>query len=365
MTKQAIQQLLLPSLKELEKERQQLLQNYQQQQFFSYTLVLILLGLVPLLAYLFRQKTTASMEWQSILSLPIPIYFLLVGMALYALFKANKKSFQTIEKKFVPKVKEQVYQKVFEAWDKNLHYKPTSYLGPDVVKNSNLIQLWDECKGDDYCIGALEDGRIYEFSELYLQEKIVLRDTYTTTDSTGREVQRDYKDISYKDVFKGLFFHWKHTAISAPLQQPMTILPKKNNSSTPTLSSVQEEKPAYYDTILDANFTAIATSKEETIALFEQLYQVHCSQPNAQKLLPESFCQFLVLLKTQWKMNISVRIKEDKVYLAVPYIFDFWRVKMDKSLLHEPRMEYLVWNFQLTFAILEGMAAATSSTYKA
>lgn len=367
MTQKDIQQLLLSSLQPLENERQELLQTYKKHQFFTCILAVVLLGVVPSLAYFFRHKKIANMELQSILTLPAPFYFLLVGIALYSLFKATKRSLESIEKKFIPKVKEQAYKKVFETWDKNLQYQPSSYLAPDVVKNSNLIEVGDNYGGDDYCIGALEDGRIYEFSELYLREKIVVKETYTTTDSTGNEVERDYQEINYRDAFKGLFFHWKHTEVNAELQQPLSILPKEPSSSTPpkSFNSKQEEKPPYYDTILDAEFVAIPESKEDTTSLFDQFYQVHCSQPHAQELLTEPFCQFLISLKTQWNMNISVRIKEDEIYLAAPFIFDFWRVKMDKSLLHEYRMDYLVWNFQFTFVILEGMAAATRSNYQA
>lgn len=374
MTKAAIQELILSSIQELEQERQQFMQTLSRQKIISTLIVLGLLIGVPLVGYFYFEEELGKKDFQGMLFAFAPIYCLLAGVSIYSLIKVNKNKLQTLERTFVPKVKKQIYKKVFETWDKNMQYMPSSHLSPAVVKNSNLITMSNDYEGDDYGIGALEDGRIYEFSELKVRDKTVSTKTYLDTDANGDTIEVAYEEVTYEDIFKGLFFHWKHIGLPPTLQEPLTILPKEGTPPLPkpqkTPTTPENSQPKYYEGILDAGFSTptpnpIPEPKKETPPLFGQLYELQSSQPNVQSLLPSNLCQFLVELKTQWKMTVSVSFKKDKAYMAVPYLHDFWLVKLDKSLLDKPRMDYLVWNFQLTFAILEGMAAATSSTYQA
>ncbi|MGH1336184.1 MAG: hypothetical protein ACRBFS_08655 [Aureispira sp.] len=350
-----IEQLLLPRLQTLEKERTVLHKQIKNYEWQSDLLMIAGIISVPCLLFWTGTNQLLSSEFVTII-----VTFFCVGifMAIHHVRNNLKVKQNTLRAKFEQQVKSSVYQEVFKTWNTTINYSPNQCIDQQDFERAGLHKNYSIYQGDDYCTGQLADGRTFHFSELLTQRVV----EHTT-------IEGEYS--SHKvPVFKGLFFMLEDTVpfegFTGRVQIQPTI-PEKKTTKKKAKSNKKVAPKKYIEGILDADFSnsstlpSSSTSKAPLPSLFDRTYTVDgFGDRAAREKLPVDFCQQLSYLRSLLQQQISVSFYDNKAYFTTRHQLDFWPVTADHSLLHSARVRYVASNFRMAFMLLEKIADVTT-----
>lgn len=335
-----IEQLLLPSLKTLERERKEVLEKIKKSRQNSTFLLVSIVVFGVLLSVIFGLFGAVELIFFIIF-----IGFIILSTVLPNVLKNFKNGKIKAFLQFEERVKIEVYQDLFTSLNQSCSYQPDLFITKDTFLASQLFDNGHSYQGDDYCTGKFDDGRRFEFSEI----------------AAGRNQVASNQDNNYSnklrsDIFKGLFIviEGKHNLPNSAA--PIFIVPNKQQDYKKETVKKTKAKPQN-DNILDAGFAAPVEEKKPQ-SLFDQFYQVKGNKLRQQ--LPEALCDQLVYMRSTLRQQISMSVQPDKIYVAVPNFFSFWVVNTEQSLLGTQRLRYLAWNFKMAFEVLERLAKTTS-----
>lgn len=288
--------------------------------------------------------------------------FALIGFVLFGtllLFVVNKfhNKFNRLYEDFEMQVKQEVYQEVFKTWPTiSIHQYVPYKMFPESTYNQSKLYTdkSNHYRGEDYCNGKVEDGRSFQFSELMVG---------SVRPPKGAPLDRE----AYWNVFRGLFFVLEGRNVLHPLHG-ITFIRAKNL----TLDSIQETTtytaPFYNSDILDANFVPPIPKEAKTTAsepLFDKLYAIESNQEKTvRQTLPLEFYEQLNIIYKSFGQQLTISIERNRVYFAAPSAIDFWTVDATIPLTDSDAVRKIASHFELTFELLERIAAITAPVPK-
>lgn len=347
-----IEALLLQQLQPLEEERAALYQSITRENWGRKVLIMVFL-----LAGLFA---TFAYAGQYIL-VALAIFITLAYLGISSSRKRLQEKHEKMEMAFEQKVKTGAYQAVFKTWNPIASYLPQQFVEGELFEKAGLHTAYTSYKGEDYCRGALADGRGFEFSEV-------------TAHRTVQYFQNGEYSTHQVPVFKGLFFVLSNTLPYAGFDGRVKIQPailNQESTKEPIPEELLPKVPSFYHAdILDADFSeALAQQKKESSkplpTLFERAYRVEVIHPEEQEALikeqlPLELTQQLGYLKSFYGQQFSICFDDNKAYFTSRQQLDFLQVPLEHSLISEVRIKHLAKNFNTAFMLLEKMAEVTT-----
>lgn len=342
-----IEQLLVQGLQPLEEERANLHQWVKRDNWIR-KLVLA----VVLLAGLYGTSFFGDDAFKITLGVWLTVAYLAIS--------SSRKWLETRQGKvrdnFEQKVKKEVYEAVFKAWNFNSAYRPQQAIAEEDFKDGGLYWGHTHYSGQDYCIGFLADGRKFQFSNL-------------TTYKLVKEKDEDGNYKSYEvPIFQGLFFVLENTLPYPNFDEWARITPDLAVAPS-SKEKVKAPPPStYYENILDADleyYTPQEGSSEPPALLFDRLYTVANAEgtaPDLRAKLPSALTQQLSYFKSFYGQHFSIYFGNNKAYFASQQKVDFWQVPIETSLMDATRIKQLIGEFRTAFLLLEKIATTTHST---
>jgi hypothetical protein len=348
---QEIEQLLKVQLQELEKPRVRVAKEIKgnRNAALVITFVLVFFAFWAILALLnvaiFTRTETSLVRW-----ILLAMILLLLGgirLARGVLERKNK----DLANDFKQRVKKEVYEQIFQAWNPSIQYRPKGKMAAMNLKQTQLCPPFNTYRGNDYCKGQVEDGRYFHFSEVLASK----RETSPTNGDNKRVA------VVQDKVFKGLFFSIEGPHLFNNLYCNSLVVPQKHRKASNKKTIRQKNTHPINDAILDADFfpTPI-TQKISNTTLFDQLYKIKSPKqwPINRKITNE-FKEQLTYMQTALRLKVSLSFQENRVYMLLPQRFNFWTVEVEQSLLQPQRVQALARNFRVTLEALDRLALAT------
>ncbi len=342
-----IEQLLLPELERLEKERQQVAQRIQRNKVSANvsSVVLALVGILVVVGFYF-------LELEEIFAAALVVAMLFWGSIPF-IRKGILSESETLQQTFESRVKGEVFEHIFQAWNSSVRYQPRKFIPQQEFIQAQLYTGFNNYQGDDYCAGVLDDGRTFHFSELLVRHE-----------REERKNNNTYK--TYKTIFNGLFFCLEGAHIFSAVNTPSQIVPRTQDDYLALKAKSERKAPKrpskkQNDGILDADFTVDKPeAAPKKLSQFQQLYKIKSAKKAlVEQQLTPTFEEQLTYMRTTLRQMASVSFLKDKVYLTIPHRFDFWSVNPHQPLIKYQQLSHLAWNFKITLETLERLATAT------
>lgn len=276
---------LLPTLKELESQRNAIKQRF-------IVLCVILATIAVFIA----------------MSIKMDYLFILIGyLAICSI------TYKLLIKDFVPEFKQKVIKPLIGAIDPMLVYDAESFVSENSFDTSSLFSKSDKYSGNDLVSGVI-DGIKIEFSDVHAQKK--------EQNSKGQD--------HWSTIFQGLFI--------------IADFNKKFKTQTVVLPDLAQNS---FGLLIGSWLQSHNFSRDKLVKLdnplFEKEFVVYSGdQIEARYLLSHSLMEKLLAFKQKSQKKIYISFTGNKIYIAINYNKDLFEPSVFSSLMeYKSVMEYI------------------------